>query len=77
MSFVRTNTLFSLMQPAPLTGTATIDSLIHVTSSHSGMQPAPLTGTATTVELHEGMKFKHDATRTPYGDGNLLLRLMA
>ena len=56
-----------LMQPAPLTGTATFHN--GAAFSRHRMQPAPLTGTAT---LPPQMAFHHnkDAARTPHGDSN-------
>ena len=58
-----------LMQPTPLTGTATVD--IILTRSQFKMQPTPLTGTATydyDVELRNVPA--GDAAHTPHGDGN-------
>ena len=59
-----------LMQPAPLTGTATAPFGTFWSLSFR-MQPAPLTGTATmysAIAIREGPK---DAARTPHGDGNM------
>ena len=56
-----------LMQPAPLTGTAT--SQIFAPFSKLRMQPAPLTGTATAPEASPPPGLS-DAARTPHGDGN-------
>ena len=39
------------------------------------MQPAPLAGTAT-VAILDSIEEILDATRTPYGDGNALLRMV-
>ena len=60
------------MQPAPLTGTATIRTG-DTSKLHPMMQPAPLTGTATDIHILVLFDPKiEDATRTPHGDGNWL-----
>ena len=61
-----------LMQPAPLAGTAT--SLCVQILRATLMQPAPLAGTATVKLLHCCTPFI-DATRTPRGDGNSVMKL--
>ena len=58
-----------LMQPAPLTGTATYRIPNHDTPARE-MQPAPLTGTATMRETLARHGLTADAARTPHGDSN-------
>ena len=63
---------FSMMQPAPLTGTATTKRYSLRRSLE--IQPAPLTGTATNKDFRSYGDNLVDATRAPYGDGNMNAR---
>ena len=59
-----------VMQPAPLTGTATMLCNDVFAQPYKGCSPHPSRGRQLQISIVELLHFFQDAARTPHGDGN-------